>query len=72
MKYPLPSEFTARNYINGHYYNSMLAKIKSIVKNKKLFVIIDESFIQEKKIVVILGGDIEKPHKTYCIDVGNS
>ena len=50
MKYPLPSEFRARNYMNGHYYNSMLAKTKSILKNQKIFVIIDESFIKDKKL----------------------
>ena len=34
MKYPLPPEFTPRNYMNGRYYNSVLAKIKTIVKTR--------------------------------------
>ncbi|KAF7685343.1 hypothetical protein CDIK_3908 [Cucumispora dikerogammari] len=69
MNYPLPSEFTLKNYMNESYYKSIVTKLQSILKNEKLFVIIDESFIHQKKIVVILGSNIENQKKLIVLIV---
>ena len=68
MGHPLPSAKTVRNCIDSMFYNEKL-RIKDFIKNKPIFIVIDETFNKASKFTSVLVGLLEYPKITYLIKV---
>ena len=67
MQYPLPSRSTLRRSIHGDYINQINEKTRKNLENCKIFLVVDETEIEQKRFINILGGDISVPKKTYAL-----
>ena len=64
MNHPLPSEKSCRNQITP-IFEKIIEKIKSITYSQKIFIVFDESSIDNIQYGHILLGTIENPETTY-------
>ena len=65
----VPSETTSmcREHIH-ELAESEQGRIKELLMDKKVFLVVDESEIDKKKYLKVLVGDINVPEKTYLLD----
>jgi len=63
LGYKSCSTNTARNHLD-EIYDEEIIRIKDYVHDRSIFIQIDESRINEKRLCAILIGDLEKPEKT--------
>ena len=66
LKCPIPSETTARDMVKD-LASEKIQEIKEIVKNNKIFIIIDETQIKNSKFVSVLIGCLKKPNISFLI-----
>jgi len=66
LGHSLPSESTVRECLNEKFNNEIL-RIKNLVKDEKIFLVIDETSNGQKYFTCALVGLISSPLKTYCI-----
>ena len=67
MGHELPSESTCRRRID-EIFEKQEIEIKRIIEDKKVFLIVDESDIDRKKILNIMIGAINDPGNIYLAD----
>jgi len=65
--HPLPAEQTCRMKVT-ELYEEEIERIKALIKDEPVFIIVDESDISGKKYVNILVGIISKPHISYLVE----
>ena len=70
IKCEIPSESAARLYTK-EIAEKKIESIKNIILNEYIFIIIDESQLNNKKIVNILVGTLKKPNISYLVQTCN-
>ena len=60
----VPSETMCREHVH-ELAESEQGRIKELLMDKKVFLVVDESEIDKKKYLNVLVGDINVPEKTY-------
>lgn len=73
LGYSLPSESTIRACIE-EAYNTETSTIKNLIRDKYVFIVVDETSNDRKYFTGILVGLISNPQKTYaiCLDTSNT
>ena len=59
MKFPLPSETTARNHVYGIYVQHR-SELEKYFRDAKVFIIFDKSEIKREKYINIIAGKMTK------------
>lgn len=68
MKFMLPSETSVRLYIKEKLYNEVVESIKSELKDKQLYLQVDEIFMYNRNFFVLIG-PIDQPDICLCVSV---
>ena len=63
----VPSETMCREHVH-ELAESEQGRIKELLMDKKVFLVVDKSEIDKKKYLNVLVGDINVPEKTYLLD----
>ena len=63
----MPSETVCRDYVKT-LANNEQDHLKYLLKNKCIFIVIDESEMDKTKFINVIVGDIDVPQKTYLIE----
>ena len=66
MGYPCPSVRTCREKVDK-LAEAEQAQVKDLMKDKQIFLMVDESEIRKKKFCNTLVGKIDNPAKTYLL-----
>lgn len=69
MNYPLPARTTLRTHLLENMAPNVKTAIKNDLRDRKFFLIIDESSFNEYKYLNILGGRLDESHKIYALNV---
>lgn len=67
MNHPLPSESTCRNNVEK-IHNKIINQVKNIIKNKKIFIIFDETTIGKNSYSHTLIGTVNNASQTYLVE----
>ena len=67
MNHPLPSESTCRNSVEK-IHDKMINQIKSIIQNKQIFIVFDETTLGKDSYAHTLIGTIDSPSKSYLVE----
>ena len=67
MGKPLPSETTLRSHVSLFAEEELLS-VKSIIQDKQIFLVVDETDVSGRRFFNTLIGIISEPQKTYLID----
>ena len=62
----MPSETVCRDYVKT-LANNEQDRLKYLLKDKCIFIVIDESEVDKTKFINVIVGDIDVPEKTYLI-----
>ena len=63
----MPSETVCRDYVKT-LANNEQDRLKYLLKDKCIFIVIDESEVDKTKFINVIVGDIDVPEKTYLIE----
>ncbi len=63
----MPSESACRQYVQTLAEKEQ-DRVKELLKDKSVFIVIDESEVGKQKYINVLAGDIEVPEKTYLVE----
>ena len=63
----MPSEIVCKDYVKT-LANNEQDRLKYLLKDKCIFIVIDESEVDKTKFINIIVGDIDVPEKTYLIE----
>ena len=63
----MPSETVCRDYVKT-LANNKQDHLKYLLKDKRIFIVIDESEVDKTKFVNVIVGDIDVPEKTYLTE----
>ena len=65
---PNVSETIARNFLLGPFYSNHEIALRTLLSNKDIFLVVDESEINGTKYCNVLFGLMNNPRKTFVID----
>ena len=67
MKKVLPSETTARAYV-AKLVSKNKKQIQELLRDKKVFLIVDEAEVAKQKYINVLVGSLDAPNQTFLVD----